>query len=83
MSDDEKPEGCDCCGFETTDLDVYPRDNPSPENKTKWLCAFCSSTPTGVRYEYKQHLADVDATDILKTVCYIGNVLLEKIEKLR
>lgn len=46
-----------------------------------WMefCLFCAATPAGNRYEYRRGEGD---GAILKTICYIGNTLLEKLEKM-
>ena len=46
-----------------------------------WLCSLCRSTLAGVAYEYPEQYPGQEVA--LRTICYIGNVILEAIEDLK
>jgi hypothetical protein len=76
MSEREKPEECDCCGFETEDLTFYEGLDTKIAGGGRtvkddfWFCGLCASTPASTRYRY------CDEADALKTMCYVGNTIL-------
>lgn len=77
MSD--KPEFCLSCGFGTTHLTGYPRRrniNYAEGCETKWLCDLCASTDAGTAVDYPTQYPDIAS---LRTVCYVGNVILAAI----
>lgn len=90
MSDDsaEKPDECDCCQFETSDLTDYgyARDGRdgramSPEDMGhKWLCDLCAGTMAGNAYEHPRSF-EPGTFVVLKTICYVGNAILRAIRE--
>jgi hypothetical protein len=76
MERPEKPDECDACHFETKALTYYGRERPlRGEREHKWLCDLCASTNSGNTLEYPEQWPDRSA-DVLRTVCYVGNVIL-------
>lgn len=74
MPEDEKPTECYSCGFATADLKSYPRRRIPSTDERKWLCGLCASTPAGTAYDYPEQYPDRAS---IKTICYVGNVLLK------
>ena len=76
----EKPEECQCCNFETTELKAYGahRNFPKIPDEKKWLCELCAGTETGTYHEYPEQI-DASALKVMKTSCYVGNAILAEI----
>lgn len=80
----EKLEKCDCCGYETTALEFYDPPGFVGQNskilwpKGKWLCWLCAATPASTHADYMM-LYDGEHVDTLRTICYVGNVILAAI----
>ena len=70
---------CASCGYET-ETQSYPQDStievPNPEPLD--FCELCASTVTGNTVQYPRECADV-----LRTVCHVGNVILDELRVLR
>lgn len=80
MSGDEKPEDCDGCHFNTSELTLY-EDRPGivPKGREKrWLCALCASTPCGNAATFPNQYPDAK---VLQTICYVGNVILAALRR--
>ncbi len=84
-----KPEECECCGFETAALKPYPetryrfsREDTSQRETHKWLCLFCASTMAGSADEYPEQFSAGHAGTILKTICFVGNAILARLDEL-
>lgn len=78
----EKPEECQSCGFKTSALKGYPdmRGYPNHEqNEDKWLCKLCAGTSAGNVLSYPEQY--MESGEVLKAVCYVGNVILRAIEE--
>jgi hypothetical protein len=78
---DEEGDSIDCesCGYPAYDVQTYTRLRPDATNgKTKHLCGLCASTHTGTGHEYPSHYP---GTEVMKVVCYVGNVILEELRK--
>lgn len=72
----EKPEECDCCDYETAALESYRPNVGARSQRERWLCRLCAGTMTSTYDEYpEQH--DHDALALMKTVCYVGNAILD------
>lgn len=72
----EKPEECCSCRFQTEELTEY--DPPFMSKRTtKWLCRLCASTMAGNAYDYPDQYRG--QTDIMQTVCFVGNTILRAI----
>ena len=70
MSDTPIISECDVCGFRTT-LTAYPRSK---------LCALCANTTTGnLPNLYSDRQSVRDDEYVLRTVCYVGNAILDAI----
>jgi hypothetical protein len=71
---------CDSCHFQTTKLTEYERSpfnrNPS-DPTTKKLCDLCASTVAGNTVDYPASYRD---PAVLRTICYVGNVILQAIQ---
>ena len=85
MTAEEKPPECYSCGFETKAIKSYRRsreiataNEKSIDGGVKWLCFLCASTLAGNAYEYPDLYPD---SNTLKTICYVGNVILDKLKK--
>lgn len=69
---------CQFCGYKTN-LQKFAHDQNRPEDKGQFmeLCDICSSTPAGNSIQYPSG----KDTYTLKTVCWIGNKLLDEVRK--
>jgi ribosomal protein L37AE/L43A len=69
---------CHSCGFKTMSLRAYRASElgSRKHNTHMWLCLLCASTLTGNAYEYPDQY---DNADVLKTICFVGNTILEEI----
>lgn len=80
-----KPEECDCCGFVTNELSLFKDQDTTIAGggKTRiadfWYCDLCCCTPTSMYNRYPGQ--SPSNTDILKTVCYVGNEILKALRK--
>jgi hypothetical protein len=70
-----KRDECECCRYET-EVTNYGVGGLSDEER--WYCELCSSTMASAR----MHYGSPDA-EVLKTICYIGNVLRDEIRAKR
>lgn len=61
---------CYACQYETK-ITQY---NEGQEGET-WLCDLCASTPAG-------NYPNCEMRTVLRTICYVGNAILEAIERL-
>ncbi len=70
---------CAACGYET-ETQSYPQDNNTGGTDPEPLdfCELCAATVTGNTVQYPRECADV-----LRTVCHVGNVILDEIRALR
>jgi hypothetical protein len=74
---DDPPE-CDSCHF-VGPVKGYETFAPGPmKGQTKHLCALCASTLAGNALEYPDQYPH---RDVLRTICYVGNVLLAAIQE--
>ena len=75
---------CPCCNFgpvlATRYENVRTRIGGGGEGiqVTRWYCDLCAGTITSRRDEFCHENAD-----ILKTICYVGNVILARLEEER
>lgn len=81
--DEETPENpgeCQCCGFETKKLRLFRLPTTIAgggqvrRNVPFWFCALCASTPASNAHCYPGQYPDAG---IMRTVCYVGNALLQ------
>jgi hypothetical protein len=73
----DKPEFCESCKFETTDLKVYenfPMSVEGKHTKNKWLCFLCANTMAGRYWESKEK-----NHELFEHVCLTANLLLKLI----
>ena len=79
---EEIPEECYCCGYQTKKLTLFKNLDTKIGGGGKlihddfWYCDLCASTmaSTSDRYLYED-------ANIMKTICYVGNVILDAIKK--
>ena len=76
--EEQKPEACYACGFETSELNDYKTSN-MPEEESMWLCGLCASTMSGTAYQYPNNFPDRSA-DVIHTICYVGNLILKELK---
>lgn len=74
----EKPEECHSCDYLTEDLDIYDRGPGADSEEPMWLCALCASTRAGNAYQYPRQYPN---EDVLRTICYVGNVILDQLKE--
>lgn len=67
-----KPEECECCGFETTELTAYSRTFKGVE--VDWVCTLCASTMASRSLEHT-----LPEANTLKAICYVGNAIIKNI----
>lgn len=77
----EKPEECESCRFETSELTEYRADDQIGrfEGRTKWVCDLCASTETSRILDYPRQFEGQAET--MRTICYVGNVLLTALRR--
>lgn len=71
LTDDEKPESCQCCGWDTEDLLSF---SPPGIERTFWLCWVCDCSFASKAEIYPRQ---VDLVDVLKTIAWGINYLKE------
>jgi hypothetical protein len=81
----EKPDQCQCCGFSTSALTAYPdmttttlAGGGSTVRDDFWYCELCASTMASTFSRYPGQAPS--NTEVLKTVCYVGNTILATLE---
>ena len=77
MEDKPKPEVCESCDFDTADLEHFPG---GPGLKEKWICKLCAGTVAGNLLNDSRAYGHESAA-ILRTICYVGNAIIQSIEK--
>jgi len=77
----EKPDECEGCYFPTKALKQFDKRDAvgMHEGHKKWLCDLCASTETGTALDYPRQYEGQQAT--MRTICYVGNVILEALKK--
>jgi hypothetical protein len=79
MSSETKIDECECCGYETT-IKRFDVNAPGAgaARVEAWYCDLCAGTlaSTSVRYGRED-------SAVLRTICYIGNVLRDEIRRTR
>ena len=68
---------CDSCDFRTS---LLRYSNMGPNKYEKWLCELCAHTMAGTALDFPEQYAHNN--DVLKAICYVGNTILERIDKL-
>lgn len=77
----EKPEECECCQFETAALSEYRPNVGSIDEGPRWICDLCAGTMTSTFDSYpSQHGPELH---VMKTICYVGNVILKALATLK
>jgi hypothetical protein len=78
-----QPARCDCCQY-TTCLKEYKRPSGGDWSATVsfFYCDLCASTDAGISSE-NPHPEDGRAVEIMKTICYVGNAILDAIKDAR
>ena len=79
---DDKPEYCDGCEFETPELTRFesqPYHNSRQKLEVNWFCSLCASTAVSRAVDYPTQFPHAD---VLKTICYVGNALIQEIRAL-
>ena len=67
---------CESCGF-TTEVKRYENDLPSHPREGN-MCEVCANTPAGNAFLYPAN--HLDNADTLKTIAYVGNMILKAIK---
>lgn len=83
MTPQAKPEGCACCGYATDRLSFYEAPKyPGAGQEDHWYCDLCAGTLTSrVAMELSQRDAhSYHAAMVLKTICYVGNAVIDAIK---
>jgi hypothetical protein len=75
MADAEKT--CDCCGYPASPLHYREYADGSDYQN---LCDLCRETSAG-RLNEDPHFKRGDMMDLFRTVCYVGNTILEEIQE--
>lgn len=76
-----KPAECNCCQFVTTRLIAFNNLIPDTVSSSAWYCELCSGSMASMISHFPR-LYESDTREILKSMCYIGNTILERIQKL-
>lgn len=82
---EENPGECDCCGFQTKELELFKGLETTiaagTGRTTKddfWYCVLCCSTPAGLAHRYPGRYPDSTS---MATTCYVGNVILTELRR--
>ena len=76
--ENEKPEGCDFCGWETDDLKFYTVPNGVGVVPEAWLCKVCRNTLAGNARHYPRQYEN---KDIMRNISYTTNMILDAMKK--
>lgn len=76
--ENEKPEECDACSFETDNLNYYEHGAGYPKGAGQWLCEVCWQTKSGNANRAPHAYHDPDA---LHMIAYCTNLILSEIRK--
>jgi len=79
----ERPEECECCGFETKALDAYQVGGMGyrEPKRDAWYCLLCASTMTSNAHYHHSNYYGTDTVLILQTICYVGNAIIAALEE--
>lgn len=80
----EKPEACDCCMFETSELKRYEMRSAFPRTDVfKWLCSLCAGSEAGTVFDYRYTLYkdNSDLAKIMGLICNVGNHILQELRR--
>jgi hypothetical protein len=79
----EQPDECECCGFETKKLTLFKNQDTAIaaglgklRKDDFWFCELCAGSFASVSYRFLY-----EDSGVMKTICYVGNVLLQEIRK--
>lgn len=84
IHDDEDEEECECC--RSTNVVLFTtaairRTNEGNDKPDRRLCKLCRSTMVSTYEEYPtQHPGD--GIEIMKSICYVGNAIISKLDKI-
>lgn len=79
MSEAENRGVCECCGYVTDDVAQLKKlETAHTGGSDFYCCSLCASTPTLNAHRYPGRY---EGADVMKTVCYVGNVLLAALKK--
>ena len=83
MSEHETDEpSCECCGFKPVEVESY-RQNRSrfrAEPRMARLCRLCAGTMAGNAFEYPEQFSEGRSGDVMRTICYVGNAIIESLK---
>ena len=76
----EKPEECEACGFETTEIKEY--DGAFNSKRKYWLCELCAGSMSGNTIIFPTSYSD-DAVDIrvIQMIAFCTNMIIKEIRK--
>jgi hypothetical protein len=77
MSERVKPDCCDCCMYETPQIQEYQM---APGQGTKWLCHLCADSMAGRTLECASHPAT--ERELACLIMNAANHIIEEIRKL-
>lgn len=82
----ECPDCCEMCQSEVATLKAYSNTSAmgvgaKTHESHKWLCLLCASTMAGTACEYPNQFRSDRDYDILATICFVGNAIIEEIRK--
>jgi hypothetical protein len=75
MSKDKKQDECESCGFE---CEVTKYNTGAPMSEDHFYCDLCASTMTS-RFAHELRISQPSNRDVMQTVCYVGNAIIEAI----
>lgn len=80
-----QPGCCQCCGYPSkflTRFDNLHGDRNAPSGSTQWYCSLCAGTETSHMSRYTS-LHDPNVIRTTKTICYVGNAILDAIRDMK
>lgn len=87
MSDNEKPNECQSCGFPTKKLQLFEQLDTTLgggggriNHRDFWFCDLCSGTITSTAHRYP---GQYDGLSTMRVVCYVGNEILAALKKIK
>lgn len=84
-----KTEECECCGWETPDLeevDCYARTpgagpfSPDDQKEFAWMCKVCRSTMAGNSYQFPRQYPNAD---VLQMIAWCTNRVVDEFRTYR
>lgn len=81
----DNPGECDCCGFITTNLQLFANQDTTIAGGGKtvkndfWFCELCCSSSASAFHRYPGE--QVSNMVVMRAICYVGNAIIKAIKE--